>query len=106
MSEIESKKDSRRVLLVGDTTLDPLGRLLERSQESPALQVTAAPYGQIFQILLDETHPAWSSKPDILVVWTAPDLTLSAFSKLLRFETESAEAEHDQAMREAEQLAE
>jgi FkbH-like protein len=105
MSEIKSKQESRRVLLVGDTTLDPLGRWLERSQESPQVKATAAPYGQIYQILLDGTHSAWSTNPDTLVVWTTPDLTLPAFGKLLRFEFESAAAEHDAVLHEAERFA-
>jgi FkbH-like protein len=104
MSETKSE-DIRRVLLVGDTTLDPLGRLLERNHELPRLQATAAPYGQVYQILLDPSHPVWSSKPDILVVWTAADLTLPAFARLLRFDVESASDEYDAALREAEQLA-
>ena len=106
MSEVKNEREIRRVLLVGDTTLDPLGRMLERGQEAPELRTTAAPYGQIFQILLDGSHPAWEPQPDILVVWTAPDLTLPSFAKLLRFEFESAAAEYDAALREVEQFAE
>lgn len=106
MSEIKNEPDIRRVLLVGDTTLDPLGRMLERGQETPRLRATAAPFGQIFQILLDGSHPAWSTQPDILVVWTAPDLTLPSFAKLLRFEFESASVEFEATLREVEQFAE
>jgi FkbH-like protein len=105
MSEIKSEQNNRRVLLVGDTTLDPLARWLERSQELPQVQASAAPYGQIYQILLDGNHSAWSSDPHTLVVWTTPDLTLPAFARLLRFEFESAAAEHDGVLREAERFA-
>ncbi len=38
MSEIENEPGVQRVLLAGDTTLDPLGRLLERGQEAPRLR--------------------------------------------------------------------
>jgi FkbH-like protein len=95
----------RSVLLVGDTILDPLGRLLERCQQTPRLLASAAPYGQIYQILLDPNHPAWSVKPEILLVWTTPQLTLPSVAKLLRFEFESAEAEYDKALCEVEQFA-
>ncbi len=98
--------DVRSVLLVGDTILDPLGRLLERCQQTPRLLASAAPYGQIYQILLDPSHPAWSVKPEILLVWTTPQLTLPSVAKLLRFEFESAAAEYDKALCEAEQFAE
>ena len=67
---------SQRALLVGDTTLDPLARLLERGLEAPKLQCSAAPYGQVYQILLDGGHPAWAFKPDYLVVWTGFHLTV------------------------------
>jgi FkbH-like protein len=92
----------RRVLLAGDTTLDPLARLLERSPDAPKLRCSAAPYGQVYQILLDGSNPAWAFEPDYLIVWTAPHLTLPSVGKLMRFES----ASHDEAMREAEQFAE
>jgi FkbH-like protein len=90
------------MLLAGDTTLDPLARLLERGQEAPKLQCSAAPYSQVYQILLDGGHAAWAFKPDYLLVWTAPQLTLPTFGKLMRFEP----ASYDDALCEAEQFAE
>ena len=105
MSEIKNVSNVRRVLLVGDTLLDPLGRLLERDQETPQLRTSAAPYGQVYQILLDGNHPAWSFQPDVLAVWTAPHLMLPSVGRLLRFEFESATVAYDMALREAEQFA-
>ncbi|HEX3436022.1 MAG TPA: HAD-IIIC family phosphatase, partial [Pseudacidobacterium sp.] len=105
MSESKNELDIRRALLVGDTTLDPLGRLLEKNQEFPRLLVSAAPYGQVYQILLDANHSAWSFQPDILAVWTAPHLALPSFGQLLRSEFRSAKATYDAALREAEQFA-
>src|ERR1700722_12610 len=96
-----NSRGMRQVLLVGDTTLDPLARLLDRNPDAPKLRCSAAPYGQVFQILLDGSHPAWAHKPDDLVVWTAPQLTLPSIGKLMRFEAIS----HDEALREAEQFA-
>ena len=105
MKDILSQKPeanaARQVLLVGDTTLDPLGRLLERDPGVPRLQCTAAPYGQIYQVLLDGSHSAWASHPDYLVVWTAPQLTLPSVARLMRFE----QATHEDALREVEQFA-
>jgi FkbH-like protein len=101
-NENAAEASIRRMLLAGDTTLDPLARLLERSPEAPKLRCSAAPYGQIYQILLDSSNPAWALKPDYLVVWTAPHLTLPSVGKLMRFESTN----HDEALREAEQFAE
>jgi FkbH-like protein len=91
----------RRMLLVGDTTLDPLARMLERSTEVPELCCAVAPYGQIYQILLDASHPVWEFRPDYVVVWTAPHLTLPSVAKLLQFE----QVNHEHALREVEQFA-
>jgi len=101
VSSDTASKPLRRVLLVGDTTLDPLGRLLERGSDAPSAICSAAPYGQIYQILLDGNHPAWSFQPDCLVAWTAPQFTLPSVGKLMRFEP----ATHEDALREAEQFA-
>jgi FkbH-like protein len=92
---------ARRMLLAGDTTLDPLARLLERGAEAPKLRCSAVPYGQVYQILLDGGHPAWTDNPDYLLVWTATHLTLPSVGKLMRFESTT----HDNALREAEQFA-
>jgi len=101
MSDHTSKTAERRMLLVGDTTLDPVARLLERSSDAPKLQCSVAPYGQIYQVLLDSGNPAWAFKPDYLMVWTAPHLTLPSVGKLMHFDFE---ATHDAALREAEQF--
>ena len=106
MSANKNERGARRVLLAGDTTLDPLGRLLERGQNAPQLSTSAAPYGQVYQILLDPGHSAWAFQPDYLVVWTAPQLTLPSLGKLVRFEFESATVVYDAAIREVEQFAE
>jgi FkbH-like protein len=105
MSETKNGTGVCKVLLAGDTTLDPLARLLERSPDAPQLQTSAAPYGQVFQILLDANHPAWAFEPDFLVVWTAPQITLPSLAKLLRFEFESPATAFDAALREVEQFA-
>lgn len=106
INETKIGQNGRQVLLVGDSTLDPLGRQLERSSGQPVLKCTSAPYGQIYQILLDGSHPAWSCNPDILVVWASAKLSLPSFAKLLNFEIDSITIDFDAALREAEQFAE
>ncbi len=105
MTETSREEIIRRVLLVGDTTLDPLARALDRSAEEPRLQTSVAPYGQIYQTLLDFNHPAWSAQPETLIVWTTPERTLPSFDKLLRFESASLAAEYEAGLREAENFA-
>jgi len=105
MSENGKKNNAKRVLLAGDTTLDPLGRILERNQDQPAVIASAAAYGQVYQILLDQHHSAWEFKPDVLVVWTTAHLTLPSLGKLLRFESKAATDAYEATLREAEQFA-
>lgn len=101
----EKQAEIRRVLLTGDTTLEPLGRLLERGQDKLRIQAKAAPYGQVYQILLDPEHPHWAFQPEFLVVWTAPQLTLPSLGKLLRFEFQSATEAYSAALQEAGEFA-
>jgi FkbH-like protein len=93
------------VLLVGDTTLDTFARFLERNQQEPRLKACAAPFGQVYQILLDASHPTWSEKPEILVVWTAAEFTLPSFARLLRFECDSITDLEQQLFIEVDQFA-
>jgi FkbH-like protein len=74
---------------------------LSALQGTPKLRCSVAPYGQIYQILLDGNQPAWSFQPEYLVVWTAPHLILPSVGKLMRFESVTRE----DVLREAEQFA-
>lgn len=105
MSDTKKESRIRQALLVGDTTLDPLGRLLERNPDSPQLKTTAAPYGQIYQILLDPSHSAWAEQPEIVIVWTAAHLTLPSVERLLSFDYESTAEVNEAVLGEAEQFA-
>ena len=49
----------------------------------PAVDSVSSFHGEVFQTLLDEKAPAWSSNPDFVVVWTRPEGVLQAFRDLL-----------------------
>jgi FkbH-like protein len=66
-----------RILLVADTVIDPLVRLLGGD-----VAATVAPYNQVRQTLLAPIE----GRPDVLLVWTTPSLAVPAFGRLLRFE--------------------
>lgn len=82
----------KRLLLLGDTTLEPLAGAIASAPGGPELEVKTAPYGQVHQILLDAQHPAWQWEPDYILVWTAPQLMLPSFRALLGFEPVRPEA--------------
>jgi FkbH-like protein len=77
---------TKTVLLLADTVIDPLSRVFEASAEEPRLRGVAAPYGQVYQVLMDPKHAAWEAAPDYLLVWTTPGLTLPSFRSALAFE--------------------
>src|SRR5438270_8686799 len=91
----------KTIVLLSDTLVDPLVRILEELPEQPALRAIAAPYAQVYQALMDPRHEAWQTKPDYLLLWTTPMLTLPAFQQVLRFNTGAT----DTVMKEAGEFA-
>jgi FkbH-like protein len=83
---------AKTILLLADTVIDPLNRCLNASTDAPRLRGIAAPYGQVYQALMDPAHEAWSNDPDYLLVWTIPALTLPSFQRVLAFEPVSSAA--------------
>jgi len=69
--------------LVADFTVDELADELRIAGVYPGLGVEVAPFGQVTQVLLDES-PRESA--DFLVVWTRPDTALPSFARALAFE--------------------
>jgi len=69
--------------LVSDFTIDELADELRSVDSYPPLAVDVAPFGQVLQVLLDESPP---SAADFLVVWTRPDIAVPAFARTLAFE--------------------
>jgi FkbH-like protein len=94
--------ETRTIVLVADTVVDPLNRFFGDPDDPPYLHPIAAPYAQVHQILLDANHQVWATRPDYALVWTTPTLTLPSFRKLLEYEP----AAFDAVVREAEAFAE
>ncbi|MBV9179750.1 MAG: HAD-IIIC family phosphatase [Acidobacteria bacterium] len=97
-----SKSSEKTLLLVGDTLVDPLIRLLETSPDEPKIRAVAAPYSQVHQVLVDSEHAAWRTNPDYVLIWTTPTLTLPAFQRVIQFQSISLEI----VLEEVEQFAE
>lgn len=70
-------------LAIGDFNLDNFIGLLTHENGCPKVQASAAPFGQVLQVLMDKAHPSWQQQPDITVVWTQPHAVIGAFRKLL-----------------------
>ena len=75
-----------RGILISDFNADNLAALLNQPEEPPALQVTPAPFGQVYQLLADGEHPLWAGAPGFALVWTRPEGVIRAFQSALDYE--------------------
>lgn len=83
----------RQILGIGCSNYGPLWRLLRQASVggSPA-EVVEAPFGQVFQTLLDHAPVMWKPAPEVTIVWTQPHRICPAFARLLAGEdVDSAE---------------
>ena len=69
--------------VISDFNGDVLVGYLNNLSVGPACAMTAMPFGQVFQILADPTHLAWSNDPDFVVIWCQPWSVLPSFQKLM-----------------------
>jgi len=79
-------KTAEKVLLISDFTIENFANCLQNDNDFPLVHCSAAPYGQVTQILIDEDADCWKEKPDHAIIWTRPEHQIEAFNKLLRYE--------------------
>lgn len=74
-----------RVLVLSDFNVDTLcGHLRNQFDDRElAVEVAAAPFGQLMPALLDERMAIWSTAHDGALVWTLPEAVIPSFAKLL-----------------------
>ena len=73
-----------RGLLISDFTLDNLTLSFNNDQEVPLVEASAAPFGQVLPLLLDQHHPSWKDRTyEFAVVWTQPQAVIEGFHELL-----------------------
>ncbi len=80
-----SLRNSLRILVLSDFNADNLCGYLRNAfdERGPALEVTAAPFGQVVPALLDGAMPCWSPAHDGALVWTLPEAVIPSFAKLI-----------------------
>src|SRR5262249_26646712 len=78
---------AHRLSILADSTIDPLLTFLNRNASDPSgFDVTVGPYNQVPQTLLNAQNDFWSSRPDLLVIWTQPQSVLASFRALLEYQ--------------------
>jgi FkbH-like protein len=74
-------------LIIADFTADVLAGYLNNDDESPRVKAACGPYGQVFQVLADETHGCWRNEHEFAVIWTRPEAVIKSFKPLLNYQS-------------------
>jgi FkbH-like protein len=83
-------------VIIADFTADSLAGYLNNDSEEPAMQVSAAPFFQTTQVLLDGNHAVWKEDLDFAVVWTQPETAAPSFGRLANGESVDPSALNDE----------
>ena len=75
-----------KAILISDFTIDNFAGYLNNDQSFPRIQSTIAPFGQVMQVLMNESLDCWKTDPELGIVWTRPEAVIEAFNKTLQFE--------------------
>lgn len=76
-------KEKLRCLLVSDFNTDVFSGYLSNDEDLPSVNSTAAPFGQVIPILMQEDSEYWKGGHDLTVIWTRPDGVIRAFKDFL-----------------------
>jgi len=76
----------QKAILISDFTLNNFAGYLENDESFPRILATVAPFGQVMQVLMNETLDCWQAAPDLGVVWTRPEAVIEGFNKTLQCE--------------------
>lgn len=70
--------------VIADFTVEPLANLLRNDGTHPRIEVVPTPPGHVWQALLELREGRWGKNPDLVVVWTKPEI-VPGFRSLLQF---------------------
>jgi FkbH-like protein len=75
-----------RCLVLSDFNIEPLADFLRQDEINPACEVVVAPFGQVTPALLEISSGETANDYDAVIVWTQPEVVISAYGALGRFE--------------------
>lgn len=87
-----------RIGVIADFNVDNFVRILNKHCAALDAVITAAPYGQVLQTLLNPSLEFWAQSYDALVVWTLPGTVVGSFNDVIDFQprlTEDLDREVD-----------
>jgi FkbH-like protein len=83
---VGARHDAVNILVVSDFNAQNLASLLSnRSIAGMQLRATAAPFGQVMQLLLAPRAEAWKQDLTAAVVWTSPQAVSKAYANALAY---------------------
>lgn len=82
-------KEKFRCALISDFNVDIFSGYLSNDEDLPAVDATAAPFGQVMPLLMQADSEYWKSAFDCTVVWTRPEGVIKSFNDLLTFKNPS-----------------
>lgn len=72
-------------LCISDFNIDNFAGYLNNDSQAPEAEVTVAPYGQVFQALVESNSRTWQEHYEFAVVWTQPQGVIAAFNRVLNY---------------------
>ena len=78
-------------LAISDFNVDNAVGYLTNNPERPAVQAIAAPFGQVIQVLMDDSMECWKHRPEMAIIWTQPHAVIESFRQLHDHKTVSLE---------------
>ncbi|MDC0947310.1 HAD-IIIC family phosphatase, partial [Nitrospinaceae bacterium] len=78
--------DEIRAILISDFNMDIFSGYLKNNSQSPSITPLIAPFGQVTQVLMDDSIECWKQVRDLAIVWTRPEGVINSFRKALEFD--------------------
>ncbi len=76
-------RDKLRCVLISDFNVDVFSGYLSNDETLPEVDATAAPFGQVMPILMQQDMEYWQDSFDSAVIWTRPEAVIESFNNLL-----------------------
>jgi FkbH-like protein len=84
-------KEKFKCVLISDFNTDVFSGYLSNDEDMPAVDASAAPFGQVIPLLMQDDLAYWKGSYDFTVIWTRPEGVIKSFKDLLAGSNNSVE---------------
>lgn len=74
-----------KALLISDFNIDTFIGYLNNDEDSPMVNTTAAPFGQVISVLVEKNLECWRGNYDFAIIWTQPESVIESFRHVLNY---------------------